>query len=838
MLESATQIGKYRIIEKIGTGGMADVYEAEDILLRRTVAMKVLPPEFARDPERIQRFEKEIRNLAALDHPNIVTVYDVGCDKGYHFYTMTLLPNGDLKQRIHEGISPNLALDIFEHIADALRIAHQQGLIHRDIKPQNILFDSRDRPLLTDLGIAKAIGSDTRMTRTGMIIGTPHYMSPEQARGKRIDHRSDLYSLGVVFYEMLTGSVPYEAEDTFAVGLMHINDPIPRLPQSLAIFQTIIDRLMAKNPVDRFSNANQLLSTIRKMRSGESIANDQDMTQTLPRNDLFMDDDLFTELDSSSQGPRKGLGILGGVLAFLVVAGGIYLFQQSQETNDVATQNDAPQQHTITLPTTEDTSDADNASPEPDGSERAESALQREIDRLLEMANEDLEANRLTRPEGNNASDRYKAVLALDSTNEKARQGLMNIVEKYIEMSDNAIEKREFEQADQHLFNASIVIPSADNITNARRRLALAEETERKRQVTEEAEETKRLADQEAAAERERIAAQEAEAAERELIAAQKAEKAKRAAYESQITAGNTALEAVDKVKALSSFEAALVLYPGDPAARTGFEKAKALVTEPKHGDRFTNSLQMTFSYIESGIFLMGSSEDESGRDADELPHRVNLTKGYWLQTTEVTQKQWTAIMEKNPSRFSDCGANCPVESISWEDIQVFLSKLNLGDDKVSYRLPTEAEWEYGARAGSLARYCFGDTKNSLSNYSWYDRNAGGKTHPAGEKRPNVWGFYDMYGNVWEWCQDWYGKYPDHEVNDPKGPPSGRHRVLRGGSWLSSSDMCRSAVRHSLSPNNRNFYLGFRLAANQLAPPAQDTPPDYIEKPKEIGINE
>jgi serine/threonine protein kinase len=243
---------------------MADVYQAEDTVMGRQVAMKVLPPEFARDPERVARFEKEVRNLAALDHPNIVTIYDVGHDNGCHYYTMALLTGGDLKQRIHQGLSPAKSLEIVKKMAQALGYAHQKGMIHRDIKPENIMFDDKGRSYLTDLGIARSIGSGTRMTKTGMSIGTPHYMSPEQARGQSVDGRSDLYSLGVVFYEMLTGKVPYDAEETFAVGLMHINDPVPELPVSMASFQCFIDRLLAKNPNDRFPDALQLMNEITK----------------------------------------------------------------------------------------------------------------------------------------------------------------------------------------------------------------------------------------------------------------------------------------------------------------------------------------------------------------------------------------------------------------------------------------------------------------------------------------------------------------------------------------------------------------------------------------------
>ena len=272
MTQINERLGKYEIIELIGQGGMADVFRAKDTAMGRDVALKVLPPELARDPERIARFDREVRTSAGLSHPNIVVIHDVGYEDGFHYYSMELLTGGDLKQCIRTGVAPDQALTLLKEIAEALEYAHGKNIIHRDIKPENIMFDERGQSKLTDLGIAKAIGSGTRMTATGISIGTPHYMSPEQARGRMIDARSDIYSLGVVFYEMLTGDVPYSAGDTFAVAYSHINDPIPRLPSYLAEYQPLIDRMMAKHPKDRFQSASLLNQAIENLKSGQKPA--------------------------------------------------------------------------------------------------------------------------------------------------------------------------------------------------------------------------------------------------------------------------------------------------------------------------------------------------------------------------------------------------------------------------------------------------------------------------------------------------------------------------------------------------------------------------------------
>ena len=243
----------------------------------------------------------------------------------------------------------------------------------------------------------------------------------------------------------------------------------------------------------------------------------------------------------------------------------------------------------------------------------------------------------------------------------------------------------------------------------------------------------------------------------------------------------------------------------------------------------FTNSLGMKFVLIPAGTFMMGSPRDEQRRYVDdkkqydkehwvyaEQQHAVTISKRFYLQTTQVTQGQWKRIMKDNPSHFKECGEDCPVENIVWKDIQAFISKLNEVEGGEKYRLPTEAEWEYACRAGSTAPFCFGDDEAELGKYAWYRNNSGSQTHPVGQKKPNAWGLYDMHGNVYEWCQDWFTiDYPKDHVTDPAGPgPSDRRtRVSRGGSWNSQAWAARSASRMGLDPQpgGRHFW-GFRLA--------------------------
>ncbi len=241
-----------------------------------------------------------------------------------------------------------------------------------------------------------------------------------------------------------------------------------------------------------------------------------------------------------------------------------------------------------------------------------------------------------------------------------------------------------------------------------------------------------------------------------------------------------------------------------------------ASVSEPEK--EFTNSLGMKFVYIPPGTFMMGSPEDEPERSEDEILHKVTLTKGFYMQTTQVTQKQWKAVMGNNPSYFKNCD-ECPVESVSWNDVQEFIKKLNGIEKKELYCLPTEAQWEYSCRAGTATPFFFGkclstDEANYDGNYPLKGCPKGKyreKTVPVGSFAPNAWGLYDMHGNVWEWCQDWYDTYPANAVTDPGGPSEGSSRVGRGGSWSHLARLCRSAYRYYDSPSGRIYYLGFRL---------------------------
>jgi len=221
----------------------------------------------------------------------------------------------------------------------------------------------------------------------------------------------------------------------------------------------------------------------------------------------------------------------------------------------------------------------------------------------------------------------------------------------------------------------------------------------------------------------------------------------------------------------------------------------------------FMNSIGMVFVLIPAGEFMMGSNDGEY----DERPvHQVRISQPFYLGKYEVTQEQWQAVMGRNPSRFTGA-PTLPVEQVSWEEVQTFVRALNAREGGTAYRLPTEAEWEYAARAGSTTTYSFGSKASKLGDYAWYGDNAGGRTHPVGQRKPNAWGLYDMHGNVWEWVQDWYGPYEVDEVTDPPGPATDSYRIYRGGGWGTFAGNCRSSERNFDMPDTRLAGLGFRL---------------------------
>ena len=275
MKETATKLqglildNRYKIISKIGVGGMADVFKGEDTLLGRPVAVKILHSNFAGDDDFVARFKREAQAAGKLSHPNIVSMYDVGFDQGYHYIVMEYIEGETLKEYItrHERLSIDNAVNFTIAIAEGLEHAHAMGIVHCDIKPHNVLITKQGRIKVTDFGIARAMNAGTTMMYTNSIMGSAHYLSPEQASGKPVNGSTDIYSLGAVLYEMLTGRVPYEGETPISVALKHVRErlipPTRYNPSIPTLLEAAVIKALAKRPEDRFSNITEMIAALR-----------------------------------------------------------------------------------------------------------------------------------------------------------------------------------------------------------------------------------------------------------------------------------------------------------------------------------------------------------------------------------------------------------------------------------------------------------------------------------------------------------------------------------------------------------------------------------------------
>ena len=830
---AGVRLGHYRIISLLGRGGMADVYRAEDERLGREVALKAVPPEFARDPERVERFEREVRAAARLTHPNIVTVYEFGQRAGQHFYTMALMPGGDLKARIRahpDGMPPEEARAVAAAMARALDYAHRQGFVHRDVKPENILFAEDGVAQLTDFGIARAMSSGTRMTATGMSIGSPHYMSPEQARGKEVDGRSDLYSLGVVLYEMLTGRVPFDAADTLAVAYAHVNDPVPELPPAQQEWQPVVDRLLAKSPDDRFGSAGEL---------AEGLASDgvprAPATRVMPTGrDLSSParpQEPATRLADAPNPQRKTLvAVAGGALLALAVVGIGYVALRDGAREDSRTSNGGG------------------------GNAVMQTALAPETvlggGALLVVE---------TTPPG--AEVLVDGVLVGETLLERfdIRAGVREVTLRHPYYETESVAGRNFEDG--------VVLRVERVLTRGTGRLTVTAtpsdawiELDGQR-VTERTPVT--LDDVPAGMVRLRVGAPKHQVLELE-VEVPKDGLARLERRLSPIPHGSLTLdlEPSDATVTLPDtefqYEPGLSLPEGVHRVivrRDGYRDGErtveiegetwvriALETTKVPGDVFRDDLATggegpDMVVIPRGRFRMGCL---NGRcDSDEVPVRdVRIGYSFAMSKYEVTFAHWEACVADGGCedyRPDDRGwgrGNHPVINVSWNDAQSYAAWLSRETEE-TYRLPSEAEWEYAARAGTVTVYYFGNNTSDLCQWGngadltaeepgsgvFNCRDGHVYTAPVGSFGTNGFGLHDMHGNVEEWVEDCgntsYEEAPS--AGDAWLLGNCEERVRRGGSWWGLGRNLRASSRVRDYAESRNQYTGFRVVRT-LAP--------------------
>lgn len=439
------EIPGFRILRQLGRGGMATVYLALQESVERQVALKVMSRALLVDPEFGERFLLEAKVAARLHHRNVVGIHDVGSADGHLFIAMEYLGGGPVVEK-GTACTREFALRVTREIAGALGYAHARGIVHRDVKPDNILLREDGSAVLTDFGIARATGAAVRKTRTGAIIGTPHYMSPEQARGRPVDGRADLYSLGIVLHELLLGRVPYDAEDSLAVGILHVTEPVPVLPSPFESLQPLLSKLLAKAPEDRFQTGEEVAAAIESLEVGRqpatpvaappgdslpamsarddrgpiahAIAGAGGHERAEPR--LGAIDSVVLAGDRQGrvpgirgagsfrrQAPRRGLALL--VIAALALAAGVLAYRYQDRLRAL-------------LPRTE-------------------------LNATLERARQALAAGRLTGHDGSSAAELFASVEAQDPDNDAARQGLASVGNVLLARAKAAFERHDLGDA-------------------------------------------------------------------------------------------------------------------------------------------------------------------------------------------------------------------------------------------------------------------------------------------------------------------------------------------------------------------------------------------------------
>lgn len=813
------QVPGYLIKREIGKGGMATVYLAVQASLDREVALKVMQPTLANDPNFSRRFMQEARTLASLSHPHIVAVYDVGVTEAQlHYFSMQHLPGGDFAHRIRDGVGETEVVRVLAGVARALGFAHQRGFVHRDVSPANILYDASGHPVLTDFGIARAVARTSRLTNAGVSVGTSQYMSPEQARGADVDARSDIYSLGCVAYEALTGKPPYGGDDGFAIAYAHVFEPIPRLPENLAHWQPLVDRALAKNAAERYANLDEFLEALARVGAAPlpvepgpepEVFDDSDFasfveahrTQPIPAELLGVLPPAAVAPEPASATSRaperpaaasgaeptrqrraRTIGIAAGALALLVIV--VFALTRSPPRDggterapaSVASDSAEPIA-TAVAARAESGSSATAPAAAPAGGGNAPSVS---VDAAtLPAPADDPAALRIAI--ATTAVDPVPELLALANADLAALRYTQptgrNALERY-ELAAKIAERR---RATRELERArtGVAAVASGYVELAEKRLGERNEPEF-------------LALLERA---ERIAAKVPEGA-----AVGQRVRARRASLrDASIEAGRAAAREWDRPAAIAAFERALALDASSKDARRGLADAQRIG-------------QPGFVFQDPGKDGQGPQMIVVGKLAVA---RTETTLGefrrYWKARGARARGDRPACRDResffrggSKSRsFESPGypqtARHPVVCVAWADADGYARWLSTQTGK-RYRLPTAAEWAALARGAAGASDCranVGDSRyrsrfDARDAYGCDDRHA--EAAPVASYDASAAGLYDLVGNVREWVADC--------------APGCREHVAIGSAWFSGRDAAqRAALGNGVAANT----VGFRV---------------------------
>ena len=888
--EGTILAGRYRIVRQLGAGGMGSVWLAEDTQLdNKQFAIKMLPAILVANKRAYRQLKDEALVAMRLVHPNIVQIRAFEENNGNPFLVMDYVDGQTLDDYLAEKgtLTEEEVIRVLRPIAAALDYAHGEGVVHRDVKPANVMIRKDGHPFILDFGIAREI-QETMTRVTGKLSsGTLLYMSPEQLRGRQPRPAQDVYSFAAMAYECLKGEPPFSHGQIEFQIMNKEPGPLPGGPRSVA---AAIMAGLAKKPEDRPSTCAGVLEgqRVTPQGGGTQVGGGGESPQSgIPRQPTG-----HAAPDASHCCAWKR-SLIFAVLGLVAVACGVWCYRQEQKEEQARIAVEAARQKAsieeanrkaeeavrqkaaateVRINARVQQSAVGNISGE-DGFRakkddldkvfaRADALFDEKVKRWIEAAQEFsnyvVKAEALIKLDG----DRLKAVDARRKAEKVKNDAKQAYAEKYASTSwDKAVER--LEAADAEFVQMQFA--SAANMF-----VAAVKQFE--------------LCVDESKAEREKAAARakaEQEAREREKAEARA--KAEREAREREKAEAER--EAREREKAEARAKAEREARERERRARWRKEGEEFTINDPY-------SLHMTMKWCPAGRFTMGSAITEEGRYDNERQHEVTLTKGFWMGQTEVTQGQWKKIMggetivdlvrkglrddtrydfsggkktlrdvwglsrDGDPmNRCGDLNDDVPVYNVSWNEAVELCRRLTQREraegripDGYEYRLPTEAEWEYACRAGTTESLPNGRNirilgkKNApaLDDIAWNGGNSSRgfdgrgvdtsgwpeKQYSGGwafarevkGKQPNNWGLYDMIGNVWEWCGDWYEDYPYGSATDPTGAATGMFRVSRGGGWDSDVRLCRAARRGGFSPGIRNNNLGFRVALAPMSP--------------------
>jgi formylglycine-generating enzyme required for sulfatase activity/serine/threonine protein kinase len=809
--EALGRLGHYEVLEVLGKGGFGIVLKAFDEMLHRVVAIKVMAPRLATTSPARKRFLREARAAAAIRHDNVVGIHAVA-EHPIPYLVMEYIAGETLQEKL-DRVGPldvPEVLRIGQQVARGLAAAHALGLLHRDIKPGNILLESgiEQRVKITDFGLARA-ADDASLTQSGYIAGTPMYMAPEQALGQSIDQRADLFSLGSVLYVMCSGRPPFRAATTLAVLKRVAEDtprPIPEIiPEVPAWLCAIVARLHAKNPADRFSSAKAIAELLARHETQllrhESAPPLPGLPQAAtepapPASEPARSARPQTLGSAESSRPSPGAGGSGRrrlrwlvpfaaatALLALLVLGGLLLAQALRRPGGEVL---ADPKTTVVFRALAERTWQDTGVDVVEGEAvvlTPKGAWRKGQQTCSAAGLEQVRSDRAVLAEApllcllvRIGDEPTPAPVRKREVFKPARSGRLFVQANDLDLEDNSGAVELTVAGGLHLGDAA---PTPAFLPT--------------------------------------------QAADRDW---------KPISARAQAPGANPEQVRDDVLDYCQK-------YAGGLHAAHAVELLKTLPP-------LVNSIGMKLVPIPPGKFTMGSPDNEPGREAHEGPqHEVALTRPFYLGVYEVTLGQFRAFVmdtkyqteaEKGgdgayafvpPGEWkNDPQANWqnprfeqdddqPVVCVSWNDAMAFCEWLSRKEGK-KYALPTEAQWEYCCRAGSQAKFGFGDDDEVLAEYAWFVGNSQMRTHRVGEKKANAWGLHDMHGNAWEWTADRYAAdyYANSPKEDPHGPRAGDNRVLRGVGWNEYVSNCRTAYRYgNAAPTSaRTSFIGFRVA--------------------------